>query len=64
LFTLTVNARSIAYLTSFDVTSRLTGGVYLTPSLIFTVTVLPSSEMSGIPAARSGIGSFLSGGYA
>ena len=41
-----VNARSMAYLMSFDVTSRLTGGAYLTPDLILTVIVLLSSEIS------------------
>ena len=48
--------RSIAYLKSFDVTSRLTGLENFTPLLILTVTVLPSSEISGSPSARSGTG--------
>ena len=39
--------RSIAYLTSADVTSWSYGGEYLTPCLILTVTVLPSSETCG-----------------
>ncbi len=50
------------YLTSFDVTSRLTGLENITPFLIFTVTVLPSSEISGMPSARSGTGSSGSAG--
>jgi hypothetical protein len=61
---LAVNPRSIAYLTSFEVTSRWTGLENITPFFIFTVTVLPSAEMSGMSAARSGIGSVFSGGYA
>ena len=36
------------YLTSVEVTSRLTGLENMTPFLIFTVTVLPSSEISGM----------------
>ena len=48
------NPRSIAYLTSLDVTSRLTGGENLTPDLILTVTVLPSADTSGAAVARSG----------
>ena len=36
--------RSIAYLTSLDVTSRLTGGLNFTPLLRWKVTVLPSSR--------------------
>src|SRR4051794_31970542 len=47
-------ARSIAYLTSFDVTSRFTGGLNLMPFLIFTVTDFLSGEISGGAAARSG----------
>ena len=46
--------RSIAYLTSFDVTSRSTGGENLMPVRILTVTVLPSAETSGSASARSG----------
>ena len=53
------------YLTSAEVTSRLTGFENMTPFLIFTVTVLPSSEISGMPSARSGVGSRSGpGGYA
>jgi hypothetical protein len=52
--TFAVKARSIAYLTSLETTSRLTGFENITPFLIFTVTVLPSSEISGSPSARSG----------
>ena len=54
--TFAVKARSIAYLTSFASTSRLTGLENMTPFLIFTVTVLPSAEISGSPSARSGTG--------
>ncbi len=46
--------RSIAYLTSADVTTSLYGGEYLTPCLILIVTVLPSSDTCGGPSARSG----------
>jgi hypothetical protein len=35
--------RSTAYLTSAEVTSRLTGGAYLIPGLIVTVTVFWSA---------------------
>jgi len=48
--------RSKAYLTSFDVTARLTGGLNLTFGLILTVIVLRSLEISGLAAARSGTG--------
>jgi hypothetical protein len=51
-----VKARSKAYLMSAALTSRSTGGAYLTPRLIFTVRVLLSDEISGSPSARSGIG--------
>ena len=50
------------YLTSFEVTSRLTGAENITPFLILTVTVLPSSEISGSPSARSGTGLVVSPG--
>ena len=53
---------SSAYATSLDVTTRFTGGENLTPWRIFTVTVLPSAEMSGGPSARSGTGVFASSG--
>src|SRR3954470_20445053 len=43
--TFSVKARSIAYLTSFDVTARLTGGENFTPLRILTVTVFASSEI-------------------
>ena len=56
-----VNARSNAYLTSFAWISRLTGGPNLTPFFSFTVTVLPSSEISGSPSARAGSASSSSG---
>src|SRR5689334_21280058 len=49
--------RSKAYLTSFDVTARLTGGLYLMPGLILTVIVRRSLEICGLSAARSGVGS-------
>ena len=39
---------------SLEVTSRLTGGAYLIPLRMWTVTVLPSDETSGAPVARSG----------
>ena len=57
-----MNARSIAYLKSFEVISRLTGLENVAPFLIFTVTVLPSSEISGSPSARSGTGLVVSFG--
>jgi hypothetical protein len=46
--------RSIAYLTSAAVTSRLTGGEKCTPERSLTVTVLPSSDTVGAVVARSG----------
>jgi len=49
--------RSRAYLTSFEVTARFTGGLNLTPCLILTVMVFRSSEICGLPSARSGTGS-------
>ncbi len=52
--TLTEKLRSIAYFTSAEVTSRFTGGPKRTPFLMRTVTVLPSAEIFGIAAARSG----------
>ena len=57
-----MNARSIAYLTSAEVTSRLTGSENMTPLRSFTVTVLPSGAISGSAAARSGTGVFVSFG--
>ena len=51
-----VKARSMAYLMSAVVTSRLTGGANLMPCLILTVIVLLSAEICGSPSARSGIG--------
>ena len=57
-----MNARSIAYLTSADVAARLTGGENMIPGRSFTVTVLPSPAMSGVPAARSGTGFVMSRG--
>ncbi len=50
------NARSKAYLMSLVVTSRLTGGAYLMPFLMWTVIVLLSDEISGSPSAMSGTG--------
>ena len=47
----------MAYLTSFDVTSRSTGGANLTPLRSLTVTVFLSPEISGSLSARSGLGS-------
>ena len=49
-------ARSKAYLMSCALTSRFTGGAYLTPFLMWTVIVLLSDEISGGPVARSGTG--------
>jgi hypothetical protein len=46
--------RSIAYLTSLDVTTRLTGGENLTSLRSLIVTVLASAETSGAAEARSG----------
>ena len=54
--TLAEKNRSKAYLTSYDVTARLTGGLNLTFGLILTVIVLRSLEISGLLAARSGTG--------
>src|SRR4051794_4892305 len=51
--TLTEKNRSTAYLTSAEVTSRLTGGAYRIPGLIATVTVFWSGETCGGAAARS-----------
>src|SRR3954465_1630870 len=48
--------RSMAYLTSLEVTSRFTGGENFTPLRILTVTVFLSAEISGSPSARSGTG--------
>ena len=53
--TLDANPRSIAYFTSADVTSRLTGGLKRTPGRMCTVTVLLPFEYVGIAEARSGI---------
>src|SRR3954451_3908879 len=55
--TLIEKKRSKAYLTSFEVTSRFTGGLNFTPFLMWTVIVLRSWEISGLLAARSGTGS-------
>src|SRR3954454_10055375 len=55
--TFTEKKRSKAYLMSFDVTARLTGGANLMPGLILTVMVFRSSEICGFSAATSGIGS-------
>jgi hypothetical protein len=56
LDTLEVNARSKAYLTSLDVTARLTGGANLMPGRSLTVIVRRSAETCGAAAARSGRG--------
>jgi hypothetical protein len=61
LETLWAKPRSIAYFTSAEVTARLTGGLNLTPCLMWTVTVLPSFETVGMLAARSGTGLMLFG---
>jgi hypothetical protein len=62
--TLVSKPRSIAYLTSADVTSRFTGGLKRTPLRMCTVTVLPPFETVGMRAARSGTASTLFGLYA
>ena len=54
--TVGLNPRSMAYLTSLEVTARLTGGLNLTFGLILIVTVLLSAEIWGSPAAMSGTG--------
>lgn len=54
LATLVAKPRSIAYLTSAEVTSRFTGGLKWTPCFRVTVTVLPSFETVGMLTARSG----------
>src|SRR4051794_9810361 len=60
--TLTEKKRSTAYLTSAEVTARLTGGAYLMPDLILTVTVFLSAEIWASPSARSGTGLLASSG--
>ncbi len=57
-----MNARSNAYLTSLEVTSRFTGGENFTPERSFTVIFLLSAEISGSPSARSGTGFSASSG--
>ncbi len=57
-----LNARSNAYLMSFEVISRLTGGENLIPFLSLTVMVFWSSEICGAPSAMSGRGFSLSPG--
>ena len=57
-----MNARSNAYLTSLEVTSRLTGGEKRTPGRSFTVIVLLSWEICGSSSARSGTGVSASSG--
>ena len=59
--TLEAKPRSIAYLTSADVTSRFTGGLKRTPLRMRTVTVRPSPETVGMAAARSGTALTLDG---
>ena len=59
--TFTEKKRSKAYLMSFEVTARLTGGPNLMPGLILTVMVFRSSEICGLSAATSGTGSSESG---
>ena len=61
--TLVAKPRSIAYLTSAEVTSLLTGGLNRTPCLRWTVMVLPPFVTTGMPAARSGSGATLFGLY-
>ena len=51
-----MNARSIAYFTSADVTARLTGGENMIPGRSFTVTVLPSAAISGVVGRQVGDG--------
>ena len=51
-----MNARSIAYFTSAEVTSRSTGSENITPLRSLTVTVRPSFEIFGMSEARSGTG--------
>jgi hypothetical protein len=46
----------MAYLTSAEVTSRLTGGENFTPLRMWTVIVLSPLEIFGGPEARSGTG--------
>ena len=58
LATVLKKPRSIAYLTSREVTSRFTGGEKRTPWRIFTVTVRPSGETTGGLEARSGAARF------
>ena len=54
--------RSIAYLTSADLTVRFwSGGLYLMPFLILIVSVLPPFETFGSAVARSGVGVVSSG---
>src|SRR4051794_39508363 len=62
LATFAVNARSKAYLTSLEVTSRLTGGENFTPVRSLTVIVLLSLEICGMDAARSATGCSASSG--
>jgi hypothetical protein len=64
LATLEAKPRSIAYFTSREVTSRLTGGLKRTPRRRVTVNVFPSCETFGIAAARSGTVLMLFGLYA
>ena len=54
MLTLEKNPRSIAYLMSFVVTARSTGGENFHPSLILTVTVQPSSATCGSLSASWG----------
>ena len=49
--------RSKLYLTSSAVTARSTGGANFASGRSLMVYVVPSSEISGISAARSGISS-------
>src|SRR3954447_24931537 len=62
LGTFALKTRSIAYLMSFVVISRFTGGENLMPGLILTVIVFRSLEICGSDAAMSATGfSALSG---
>ncbi len=54
----------MAYFTSADVTSRFTGGLNLMPFRMWTVTVFPPFDTTGMLAARSGTGRMLFGLYA
>src|SRR4051794_23995354 len=62
LATVELNPRSSANLTSFDVAARFTGGLNLTPWRTLIVIVLPSLEICGSEAAKSGTALVVSSG--